>query len=83
MFSIMLFISLYLATTMYRVSLIDIIYVLFRLDNLAEASNQCNIDGKDVLENLSSTAADHLTEEEQKCENSPNEETPMCHEKYE
>ena len=83
MFSIMLFISLYLVTTTSRVSLIDITYVLFCLDYLAETSNHGNIDGKDVLKNSSSTAADHLTEEEQKSENTRNEETPMSHEKYE
>ena len=83
MFSIMLLIFLYLATTTSRVSLIDITYVLFCLVHLAETSNHCKIDGKDVLKNSSSTAADHLTEEEQKCENTRNEETPMSHEKYE
>ena len=83
MFSIMLFISLYLATTTSRLSLIDITYILICLDYLLETSNHCNIDGKDVLENSSHAAADHLTEEEQNCENSPNEETPMCHAKNE
>ncbi len=83
MLSIMLLVSLYLATTTSRVSLIDITYVLFCLEYLAETSNHCNIDVKDDLKSSSSTAADHLTEEEQICENTRNEETPMSHEKYE